>query len=494
MQEVALAKSSLLFRDEIVISAAGLCKAEYILETCSKSDKLLWPTWHDFEFFVRNFQTLQDLESGRADGVSIMELTRNLQCSDPKDKIFAIQRLLNEAGVVLPSIDYSRTIEQIFTEVAIAILRSQPRLTMRSFKFPMRARSKSQDIGQQVVLPQQYSRLLSLTHGLGNLRSLPSWVPDMSVRNCPLIPRLGQDRAYEAGRLHQTKAFFLDNMKKLIVQGLLFEPIASHASLAVAHTSEANGAAVDYFSWSTNKQPSDGKWRDMLNLYPSKSLDILVLWNVHVITSLVSFALDQNVRGASRDARYELYSCLRSRDGSYAEERIVRDIASWDQWIFTLMGIEGISAEQEETQAQEDIEADMISGAGSRLSWYLLGHQQRFLKSEFHQLLVNTPEFKVLQSLSEDDSQAEICETIFGTLHYQTMFKTQSGKLGVAPYSIRAGDQIVLFAGMDYPMVIRPQGDEYRLICPAYVHGIMHGEAWETLLKAGAELQDFVLV
>lgn len=43
-------------------------------------------------------------------------------------------------------------------------------------------------------------------------------------------------------------------------------------------------------------------------------------------------------------------------------------------------------------------------------------------------------------------------------------------------------------------MVVRPQGDEYRLICPAYLHGIMHGEAWNAFMDDGVELQNFVLV
>jgi hypothetical protein len=60
-----------------------------------------------------------------------------------------------------------------------------------------------------------------------------------------------------------------------------------------------------------------------------------------------------------------------------------------------------------------------------------------------------------------------------------SMFRTKSGNhLGMAPYTIQIGDQIALFAGVNCPMVIRPQGEHFRLIAPAYVHGIIYGGKW----------------
>jgi hypothetical protein len=68
----------------------------------------------------------------------------------------------------------------------------------------------------------------------------------------------------------------------------------------------------------------------------------------------------------------------------------------------------------------------------------------------------------------------------------------------MAPYSIQAGDQIALFAGLDVlinvPMVIRRHGERYRLIAQAYVHGIMYGEALKCSPWQTNQLQDIVLI
>jgi hypothetical protein len=59
----------------------------------------------------------------------------------------------------------------------------------------------------------------------------------------------------------------------------------------------------------------------------------------------------------------------------------------------------------------------------------------------------------------------------------------------MAPHSIQVGDHIALFSGMPCPMVVRPHGQYHRLITPAYVHGIMYGEAWDE-----KDHQDIILV
>jgi serine phosphatase RsbU (regulator of sigma subunit) len=63
---------------------------------------------------------------------------------------------------------------------------------------------------------------------------------------------------------------------------------------------------------------------------------------------------------------------------------------------------------------------------------------------------------------------------------------------GIGPQDARTGDLVALFAGATRPMIIRSQGDEYRLHGPAIVHGIMNGEAWPE--DANSALQRYVLV
>jgi hypothetical protein len=103
--------------------------------------------------------------------------------------------------------------------------------------------------------------------------------------------------------------------------------------------------------------------------------------------------------------------------------------------------------------------------------------------------ILETTEFKTFQIISEDEELASLHYIVTTTLRYQTLFRTRSRRLGMAPYSIQNGDRIALFSGMPYPMVVRPHGQRWRLITTAYVHGVMYGEAWDE-----KELEDIVLV
>lgn len=57
-------------------------------------------------------------------------------------------------------------------------------------------------------------------------------------------------------------------------------------------------------------------------------------------------------------------------------------------------------------------------------------------------------------------------------------FTTSNGYIGKGLSSIREDDLVVLITGIDLPMIIQKEDATYRLIGPAYVHGIMDGEKW----------------
>jgi hypothetical protein len=70
------------------------------------------------------------------------------------------------------------------------------------------------------------------------------------------------------------------------------------------------------------------------------------------------------------------------------------------------------------------------------------------------------------------------------TLHceqtgWRRAIRTQSGYIGLAVHCAEVGDQVALFKGSRMPLVVRQDSDDWRLIGDSYVHGIMHGEAWQ---------------
>jgi hypothetical protein len=67
----------------------------------------------------------------------------------------------------------------------------------------------------------------------------------------------------------------------------------------------------------------------------------------------------------------------------------------------------------------------------------------------------------------------------------RTIFVTEDEFVGLGSTEIQAGDEVWIIAGSQLPLVLRPHKEtaapvgeirNYRFVCQAYVHGIMHGE------------------
>lgn len=62
---------------------------------------------------------------------------------------------------------------------------------------------------------------------------------------------------------------------------------------------------------------------------------------------------------------------------------------------------------------------------------------------------------------------------------------TTKGRICYMPNNSVVGDQIALIKGYEVPMVIRRSGEQYCVVGPCYVHGVMYGEIWQDDAKLG---------
>ena len=92
--------------------------------------------------------------------------------------------------------------------------------------------------------------------------------------------------------------------------------------------------------------------------------------------------------------------------------------------------------------------------------------------------------FLRLYSYEISRMQHDICLITY----HRTLFTTRDGYIGVGPRWIRPGDKISLISGLTLPFVIREKKENYNLIGPAYVHGIMEGERWDGMQVTDIEL------
>lgn len=232
MQEVAIAKSCLIFRDNIITSAKGLCRAEQMMKALIKHKPTLRLTWNLLQDYVRNFHVMEAIKSNHEDSVSIMWWARYHKSSDPRDKIIAIRSLLKEAGVSLPPPDYSQFAAQIYREAMIAILPGKPKSSRSRIKFSNRKFSSPRSKKPYYILPNQNADVLNVVHGLGNTSGLCSWVPDWSLSIYPLYLCPNADSDYAATGQSMPVMSLLNNETKLSVKGIMFESIASRANVA----------------------------------------------------------------------------------------------------------------------------------------------------------------------------------------------------------------------------------------------------------------------
>lgn len=62
--------------------------------------------------------------------------------------------------------------------------------------------------------------------------------------------------------------------------------------------------------------------------------------------------------------------------------------------------------------------------------------------------------------------------------HWKAVFRTVGGYIGLGTHTVQEGDVVAVFNGSSLAAVLRPWGDWFRYVGPAYVGGIMDGEFW----------------
>jgi hypothetical protein len=70
----------------------------------------------------------------------------------------------------------------------------------------------------------------------------------------------------------------------------------------------------------------------------------------------------------------------------------------------------------------------------------------------------------------------EYCDAARRRSRYRRLCTTQNGYFGAIPETAQVGDWICMLEGGRILFTVRPEGDDFVLVGPAYVHGLMYGE------------------
>jgi hypothetical protein len=108
------------------------------------------------------------------------------------------------------------------------------------------------------------------------------------------------------------------------------------------------------------------------------------------------------------------------------------------------------------------------------------------LKLPFSEEIIN-----VLRSNSASGDVGRCVDTVTMCSRYRNFIYTSDQVVGVASWSVQAGDKVVVLLGSSVPFILRRSGSSYRLISDCYLSGFMDGEAIQMLRDGVLEAEDF---
>lgn len=81
------------------------------------------------------------------------------------------------------------------------------------------------------------------------------------------------------------------------------------------------------------------------------------------------------------------------------------------------------------------------------------------------------------QAIMKDPSLLDFSGRVDASTN-RCLIRTQNGYIGLAPRLVCQGDSIALIKGGKSPFILRSSGGRWKLVGECYIHGIMHGEAF----------------
>jgi hypothetical protein len=374
-------------------------------------------------------------------GVALFLTATNLS-KEVKDKVYGIYAIYQKVGIKLPPPNYKKSLQELVIETSTAL-----------------------------VMHEQSFELLYYVGATRVMPDLPSWVPDPSHGQFSWIPC--HEYFHAAG---STKPrFTIGPSHKLSLYGVLIDSVCAKTSFWSFDELKANVCAYrDHKSFIQIFGPMLSSIKDMLHHVESISSKSGSLAPIDRVCEILLQEIP-----------------LSYQDSPSSIQRLRQIFAAWAKKI------------QHPQTLPTDVEAQQALGSKYRFMTVKEFMETLTIRSmEGYQLLLrslpslrhlsvttsqdeaekikHSDEWKTLLTIDQDEESAMIHEIVVKRWMNNCLFTTSSARIGLASSSIEEGDQIALFAGFLLPMVIRAQGTEYRLICPAYVEGIMLGEKWPT--------------
>jgi hypothetical protein len=343
---------------------------------------------------------------------------RKLQTTEPRDKVFALVPMIQEVGMPFLAVDYSSTVEEIYTQAAKAIIEETGSLYILSTL----ARSQ---------IPE----------------NLPSWVPDWrQYVNSPCNPSVSRGLSAGLDSWFQ----FSENGFQLYLKGTVIDRVSTRATHLESMESVMENLKAHIHS-GKRRELQNSQWRD---IYLREMSHIRTFRDWLRVAKLNSNRITTG--DSDSKAKLDLRDVLsQSVDWHLGPES--KDISHWDVFFGIINAIDGpldtkISAEDlENILAKGCSSHDMVIADGLSIPQDVLAS----VEYKIFDLL-----WRLTLEVGTNSLYLEICDHF--TKH--SIFATEQGKLGVATSCIKESDLIACILGIDGPVVLRQLEGAYQFI------------------------------
>ncbi|PQE13916.1 heterokaryon incompatibility protein [Rutstroemia sp. NJR-2017a BBW] len=367
-------------------------------------------------------------------------LGRESHASDERDRIYGILGMRQLAAIhIIP--DYNLTAKETFILFTKRLFASGdfnglrlatsevPHIATRYMKFINFSRPKNPKF-------VHHNRLVNA----GCTHSLPSWVICWS---CPPNPAINLPGHSCLPLRNHTPTVVFHNDMTMTLQGVIFDTINS---LSAFHTTESD---LSY--------PSDGP--RVTSIYGDRASTNEALWRTLVGNT------------------------TSTGDPAPASYRSILQSAIWD-------GSASVPNRRKMFLLSDFFSRNKKMRLFNRtLEDIILGPQFRD-GFEIKNLRVGYVE--TLDDVARREYQDAILWAM-RVLAWRRLVVTRGGYLGLAPAAAKAGDVVVVVPGCDVPLVLRREGERFRVLGEGYVHGIMAGELQGMLEQGTRKLVDITL-
>jgi hypothetical protein len=191
--------------------------------------------------------------------------------------------------------------------------------------------------------------------------------------------------------------------------------------------------------------------------------------------------------------RRKISSSTSSSDTSSTESQDLAEIRVFQEWIQFAGSLTSYHTGETPEEAFHNAitQWSPIPGCLPPRDHEFPGTSQEEFKAWRAAVMDGNPEDAKAASTLQDNRVRVFNEAILKLQAGNAFFLTKRGDMGLADGTIKEGDLVAMICYMEMPLILRPDGDSYRLIAHAYLHGMMSGE--ETMPDE-YEVEDITLV